>query len=127
MSTLVTGGGSRRQHSVTVSHVTCSVRCGVSLEAPLEIVGPTGHERWIMFFKGSEHPVDGKIRKLSVIPDVFHVAIPPAIALLQDGIAATVELERCNIESLAQRRVERRRCLDPPAVEEQLGVSVERE
>src|SRR3954467_12816462 len=59
--------------------------------------------------------------------EVLHV--PPVIRVerMEDGVFAPVKLERLDTEAGAHREVERRRCLHPFSIQEEIGVPVEDE
>ncbi len=59
-----------------------------------------------------------------MIHHVFHRALPLAVERMENTVIDPVELQRRHIEQLTQLLVERRRRLDPAAVQIKLGVAV---
>ena len=59
-----------------------------------------------------------------MIADVLHVGPVRRVERMEQRVGAAVELERRDVEPVAQLDVEHRRRLDPPAGEEQVGVAV---
>src|ERR1043166_7472668 len=59
----------------------------------------------------------GHVVPRAALEHILHVTPPRAVVRLEDGVLPPVELQRDDTEALAQRAVERRRGLDPAAVQ----------
>src|SRR5690348_3229891 len=75
----------------------------------------------------AEHALDVLRRHVRMLAAPAHVLhVPPVVLVerMEDRVRLAVELERLHTEALAQAQVERRRRLDPVAVDVELGVAV---
>src|SRR5687767_3483660 len=68
---------------------------------------------------------DRDVRHRAAIVHVFHVTAAGDVVGVEQRVSGAIELERAHAELVAQRAIEHRRGLDPPAVEEQFHVAVE--
>ena len=89
-------------------------------------VGPF-EETGIVPVEVGEDPVEGQVVETAVVAEVLHVASSGGVEGMHERIVGAVEVEDADPEALAQFDVEGGAQLEPPAVEQDLGVSVPHE